>query len=130
MFDRAKLAIIVTTALAAGSATAVFAAAFALYAVLETALGAAGAAAIVALVAALAVALFALVALMRVQTQRREGERAQAQLMEELPQSLGDFAREHPLLTLAASAVAGVLAARYPALARDLMGVVARFKQD
>src|SRR5512134_2094644 len=130
MFDRAKLAVIVTVAFAAAAATAVFAAGFALFALLEPGVGRAGAAAIVALVAALAVALYALAAQLRVQTQRREGERAQEQLMAELPHSLGDFARQRPMLTLAATAVAGMLAARYPALARDLLAIAARLRQD
>ena len=131
MFDRAKLAVTVTAALAAAAMVAVFAAGFALYALIEPSLGRAGAAAIVSMAAALAIALFALAAALRAQTQRREAESAQAELMEELPLTLGalgDFARDRPLVMLAGSAIVGVLVARYPALARDALAIASRLR--
>jgi hypothetical protein len=128
MFDRAKLAVTATAALAAAAMVAVFAAGFALYALIEPAVGRAGAAAIVSLAAALAIALFALAAALRAQTQRREAEHIRADLMDELPANLGDLARDRPLLTVTAAAIVGVLAARHPALLRDVLAIVSRLK--
>jgi protein-S-isoprenylcysteine O-methyltransferase Ste14 len=127
MFDRAMAAVVVTAAASAAVVMAVFALGFSLYALIEPTIGAAGAAAIVALVAALAVSVFALINMLRARQRERETAVAQAQLMEELPVNLGDIAREHPLLTLAVSAVAGVIAARNPTLLRDVVAIVARF---
>lgn len=127
MFDRAMAAVVVTAAASAAVVMAVFALGFSLYALIEPTIGAAGAAAIVALVAALAVSVFALVNMLRARQRERETAVAQAQLMEELPANFGGLAREHPLLTLAVSAVAGVIAARNPGLLRDLVAIVARF---
>jgi hypothetical protein len=128
MFDRAKLAVAATAALAAAAMVSVFAAGFALYALIEPALGRAGAAVIVSMAAALAIALFALAAALRAQTQRREAEHLRAELMDELPANLGDLARDRPLLTVAAAAVVGVLAARHPTLVRDVLAIVSRLK--
>lgn len=127
MFDRAMAAIVVTAAASAAVVMAVFALGFSLYALIEPSIGPAGAAAIVALVAALVVAIFALVNMLRARQRERETAVAQAQLMDELPVNFGDLAREHPLLTLAVSAVAGVIAARNPTLLRDVVAIVARF---
>jgi hypothetical protein len=37
------------------------------------------------------------------------------------------LARERPIVTLAVTALGGLLAARHPTLARDLLSLVARF---
>ena len=42
---------------------------------------------------------------------------------------LGDIARDRPLVTLAVTALGGLLAARHPTLARDLIAIVARFSR-
>lgn len=127
MFDRAMAAVVATAAASAAVVMTVFALGFALYALVEPSLGPAGAAALVALAAALTVGGFALVAALQSRRREREAAIAQAQLMDDLPQSLGDIARERPLITLAITAVGGLLAARHPALMRDLIAIVARF---
>lgn len=127
MFDRAMAAVVATAAAAAAVVMAVFALGFALYALIEPNIGPAGAAAIVALAAALVVAIFALIAALRKRKCEQEAALAQAQLMDELPLGLGDIARERPILTLALTAVGGILAARHPTLTRDLIAIVARF---
>jgi protein-S-isoprenylcysteine O-methyltransferase Ste14 len=127
MFDRAMAAVVATAAASAAVVMVVFALGFSLYALLEPQVGAAAASAFVALAAALLVTLAALIAAYRARRREREAAVAQAQLMDELPLGLGDIARERPLLTLAITAVAGLLAARHPTLTRDLIGIVARF---
>lgn len=127
MFDRAMAAVVATAAVAAAVVMAVFALGFALYALIEPALGPAGAAAIVALVAALIVMVFALIAALQKRQREREAAIAQAQLMDELPLGLGDITRDRPLVTLAVTALGGLLAARHPTLARDVIAIVARF---
>jgi hypothetical protein len=128
MFDRAMASVIATAAASAAAVMAVFAAGFAIYALIEPTAGAAGAAAIVALIAALSVALFALFVSLRNRQRERETAELQAEMLEELPaMGLGDFARERPLITLAITAIGGVLAARHPTLMRDLVGIFARF---
>jgi len=127
MFDRAWANIIAVAAACAAAVMAVFAAGFALYALIAPGVGAAGAAAIVALAAALIVALFALFAARRAQRREREAAVAQAELVDELPLSLGDIARDRPLVVLGVTALGGLLAARYPGLVRDLIGILGRF---
>ncbi|MGQ0531308.1 MAG: hypothetical protein ACT4OF_01280 [Caulobacteraceae bacterium] len=127
MFDRAMAAVVATAAASAAVGMVVFALGFALYALLEPAVGPAAAAAFVALAAALAVAIFALVAALRARKREREAAIAQAELMDELPMGLGHIARERPIITLAVTALGGLLAARHPALVRDLLAIVARF---
>lgn len=129
MLDRAMATVIATAAACAAAVMAVFALGFALYALIVPSLGAAGASAVVALVAALGVALFALIAVMRARARDREAAAVQAEVMDELPalSFAADFARERPLVTLAVSALGGILAARHPHLARDVIGLVARF---
>jgi hypothetical protein len=127
MFDRAMAAVVATAAACAAVVMIVFALGFALYALIEPAVGAAAAAAFVALAAALVVAIFALIAMLRARKRDREAAIAQAELMDELPLGLGDIARERPLITLAVTALGGILAARHPALVRDLIAIVARF---
>jgi Na+/melibiose symporter-like transporter len=127
MFDRAIAAVIATAAACAAAAMAVFAMGFAIYVSLVPNVGQAGAATIVALLAALALAIFALIAAWRARNREREAAIAQAELLEELPLNLGDIARERPLLTLGVTALGGLLAARHPALVRDLIAIIARY---
>jgi hypothetical protein len=85
----------------------------------------------VALIATLGVALFALAVSMRARAREQEREREaqalQAEVLDELPLGLGDIARDRPIVTLAVTALGGILAARHPSLVRDLIGIVARF---
>ena len=127
MFDRAMAAVVATAGAAAAVVMVVFALGFALYALIEPNIGPAAAAAIVALAAALAVAIFALVAALKKRQRDREAAVAQAQLMDDLPLGLGDIARDRPMVTLAVTALGGLLAARHPTLVRDMIAIVARF---
>ncbi|MBC7769132.1 MAG: hypothetical protein H7124_10130 [Phycisphaerales bacterium] len=127
MIDRAMTAVIATAAAAAAAVLVVFGAGFALYALLEPITGVAGAAALVALAAALALVIFALIVQQRARKREAEAALAAARLAEEHPLGLGDIARERPLVTLAITAVSGLIAARNPGLIRDLMQVVTRF---
>ena len=128
MFDRAMAAVVATAAAVAAVVMIVFALGFALYALIVPEIGSAAAAAIVALVAALAVALFALAAALRKRKHEREAAIAQAQLMSDLPLGLSDIIRDRPLATLAVTALGGILAARHPTLMRDVIHIVARFR--
>lgn len=128
MFDRAVTRVVAVAAASAAAVMAVFAAGFALYALVLPSAGAAGAAAIVALVATLLVALFAAFTAYRVHKQEREAEASRQGLMNALPiEMLGDVVRERPLVSLAATALVGMVAARNPGLVRDLVALVARF---
>jgi hypothetical protein len=127
MFDRALSSFIAVAAACAAAVLAVFASGFALYALLLPTVGPALAAAIVALCAAFLVALYAFFATLRARKKERETAVAQAELLDELPMGLGDLARERPLVTLAVTALGGLLAARHPTLVRDLIHIVARF---
>jgi hypothetical protein len=127
MFDRAAASLIATTTACAAAALAVFAAGFALYALVQPALGAAGAAAAVATASAALVGIYALIAHFRAKEKEREAELAQAQLLNSLPLGLGGVAREHPMVALAVTLLGGVVAARHPRLSRDLLAIVARF---
>ena len=127
MFDRAMASVISTAAASAAAVMAVFASGFAIYALILPTAGPAGAAAIVALIATLGVAAFALFVALRNKRREREAVALQAEVMDELPLGLGAIARDRPLITLAITAVGGILAARHPTLVRDLIGIVARF---
>ncbi|WP_395645482.1 hypothetical protein [Terricaulis sp.] len=127
MLDRAALALVLVTAACAIAALAVFAGGGALYLWLQPTAGPAGAAGIVALLAFLIIAAMAVMAMLRSKQREREVEEAQAEVMEALPQGFTNLASDRPLLTLAASVIGGVLIARYPGVARDLMSVLARF---
>jgi formate hydrogenlyase subunit 3/multisubunit Na+/H+ antiporter MnhD subunit len=110
-------------AASAAAGLTVFAGGFALYALVEPRLGPAGAAAIVALAAALIVALVAIVMLLRIRTDERRAAEERARQASEPASGFGGFTRDHPLLTLGATALAGVLSARYPNLAQQLMSL-------
>lgn len=129
MFDRAMAAVVATAAAAAAVVMIVFALGFSLYAFLEPQVGPAASAAFVALSAAVVVLAFALYQAWRKRKHEREAAIAQAQLMDDLPLGLGDIVRDRPLVTLAVTALGGLLAARHPTLARDLIHIVARFRR-
>jgi len=107
----------------------VFALGFSLYAFLEPQVGAPAAAAFVALSAAVIVLAFALFLAWRKRRHEREAAVAQAQLMDDLPLGLGDIVRDRPIVTLAVTALGGLLAARHPTLVRDVIHIVARFRR-
>jgi len=132
MFDRAFSRVVAVAAASAAAVMAVFASGFSLYALILPRVGAAGGAAIVALVAALGVALFALMAALRARQREREAEVAKQEIAESLPLHLGigEIARERPIVALAVTALGGVLAAKHPTLARDLIAIVARFTRE
>ncbi|MFT3726196.1 MAG: hypothetical protein QM759_00010 [Terricaulis sp.] len=109
---------------------AVFAAGFALYALVAPLVGPPAAAAIVALVAALIVALFALFTAMQARKREREHAAAQAQMMSNLPAELGEIIKDRPMVSLAVTLVGGILAARHPRMARDLLSLAARFTRS
>lgn len=110
-------------AASAAAALTVFAAGFALYALVEPRLGPAGGAAIVALAAALIVALISIIMLLRIRADERRAAEERARRAAEAPAGLAGFAADHPILSLAASAVGGLLASRYPGLANQLMSL-------
>ncbi len=129
MMDRALTAVIASAAAAAAAVLVVFACGFAIYALLEPSLGSAGAAGSVAAIAAAGLGIFALVLHQRAKKRELEAALAQARLAEEAQFSLGDIARDRPLVTLALTAVSGLVAARNPALVRDLISLAARFRR-
>jgi ABC-type nickel/cobalt efflux system permease component RcnA len=125
MMRSALMHAIMLGAASAAAALTVFAVGFALYALLAPLLGAAGAAAVVALAAALIVAIIALVMLMRIRAEERRAAEARARVAAETPSGFGGFAHDHPLLSLGVTALSGLLAARYPGLAQQLMSFFA-----
>jgi len=127
--DRAMTAVIASAAAAAAAVLVVFAAGFAIYALLEPLIGAAGAAGSVALIAAIGLGVFALVLQQRAKKRAEEAALAQARLAEEAQFSLAGIARDRPLLTLALTAVSGLVAARNPTLVREVMNIVTRFQR-
>jgi membrane protein implicated in regulation of membrane protease activity len=124
MFQRATLSLVATAAACAAAALIVFALGFALFALVEPTFGAAGAAASVAGVAALGIAFFAYMMARNAQRQKAESEHVTAQLSQILPQHIGAFAAERPLVGLAATLAAGFIAARHPGLVRDLISAL------
>jgi ABC-type nickel/cobalt efflux system permease component RcnA len=127
MLDRAAFALIMAAAACAVAVMAVFAGGFALFSWLAPTAGAAGAAGIVALVSALIIAGVGIFILVRAKQHKEEAEAAKAEVMDALPHNFTDLAADRPLMSLAASVIGGVLIARYPSIARDLMSIVARF---
>lgn len=107
-------------AASAASALTVFALGFALYALLAPLLGAPGAAAIVALAAALIVAIIAIIMLVQIRTDERRAEEDRARRAAETPQGFASFTQDRPLLGLALSALAGLVATRYPGLVEQV----------
>lgn len=129
MMERAVSAVIVTAAAAAAAVLVVFAAGFALYALVEPELGAAGAAGVVALVAGLCLVIFALVVQHRARKEAEAAALLAAQQAEQLPFGLGELTRDRPIAALAITVVSGIVAARNPTLVRDLLQIVARFRR-
>ena len=109
MIRKVLLIVVAVAAIAAAAAVAVVAAAFALYALLSASLGPAGAAAVVAGVAALLMAIGALIALLMARPpKRRETDSFAMRAL--------DYAREKPVVAIAAAAAAGLIALRNPKL--------------
>lgn len=129
MLDRAALALVMASAACAVAVMAVFAGGFALFSWLVPTAGPAGAAGFVALASALIVLAIAAFILLRAKQHKEEAQAATAEVMDALPQHFTDFATDRPLASLAASVVGGILIARYPGIARDLMSIVARFTE-
>jgi len=104
-------------AIAAAAAVGVFAAAFALHAVLQPLIGAAGAAAVVAAVAALIVAIAGMLA-----ARKAEGRHAHRPAPGAPQDSFGfaerivDIVKDRPLLSIGAALAAGVFALKNPTL--------------
>jgi K+-sensing histidine kinase KdpD len=126
MFDRALSVVITSAAAGAAAVLAVFASGFALFAFVEPHVGTAGAAAIVALAAALSLSLAALVMTLQAHARERREQAERASAMNDLPQLLSGLIEDRPLLSLALSAGAGLLAATNSSLLRDIAAILAR----
>ncbi len=130
MFERATDDVIALATVAAAAVMAVFAAGFAIFAAFrDIGLSNAWAATIVAALSALVVIIFATVAIMRKKERERADALAREHMMSSLPFNLADVAKDRPIVTVAASLIGGVLAARHPKLARDLVSLLARFSR-
>lgn len=101
-------------AIAAAAAVGVFAAAFALYAVVEAHLGAAGAAAVVAAVAALIVAIAGFMAARK--ADQRQAPRNAAPDSFGFAEKVVEIVKDRPLLSIGAALAAGVFALKNPTL--------------
>ncbi|WP_425999546.1 hypothetical protein [Caulobacter sp. DWR1-3-2b1] len=116
IFEKTLMTLAAAAAIAAAAAVGVFAAAFALYAVVQTFLGDAGAAAVVAAVAALIVAIAGLLAARKVE-HRHDAKRGPS-----TPDTLGlaekvvAIVKDRPLLSIGASLAVGVFALKNPIL--------------
>lgn len=121
MFDKALSSLLTAAILCASAALAIFAAGFALYALVLPQLGAAGAAALVAGAAAVLVGLVGLMQLWRTKARDRERAAAQAEFSSAIPEPLRDFMRRHPLGAIAVTLVGGIVAARNPRVVRELV---------
>ena len=121
--QRITLAVVAIAALAASAAITVFAAAFALYALLRDILTPAGAAAVVCLGAALLAALAALIAAQQAKpprirrTMSSPGYRPPNNLIDQVV----EVARERPFVAAGAAVAAGLLAIANPALVTAVM---------
>ncbi|WP_421739768.1 hypothetical protein [Caulobacter sp.] len=103
-------------AIAAAAAVGVFAAAFALYAVVQTYLGPAGAAAVVAAVAALIVAVAGLVAARKADQRQAPRQGAAPQDSFGFAEKVVEIVKDRPLLSIGAALAAGVFALKNPTL--------------
>ena len=128
MLDRATDDVIALATAAAAAVVAVFAAGFALYAAFLPVVGSAWAAFIVAGSAALVVVMLALFANLRIRSKQRAAEEAQADLARQLPSTIANIARDHPIAALLTSVIGGAVAARHPRLARDLIALMAQLR--
>jgi uncharacterized membrane protein YdfJ with MMPL/SSD domain len=118
IFEKTLMTLAAAAAIAAAAAVGVFAAAFALHAMLQPFIGAAGAAAVVAAVAALIVAIAGLLA-----ARKAEGRHASHNSGHAAPQDSFDFTsrivdivKDRPLLSIGAALAAGVFALKNPTL--------------
>ncbi len=109
MLTKALAVIIAIVALATGTAVAVTALAFALYAALAPGLGEAGAAAMVAVVLIVVILLIAVLAALAGKPRRRKDD-------DGLIERIMEIARDKPMLAVGAAVAAGILAIRNPAL--------------
>jgi len=115
IFEKTLMTLAAAAAIAAAAAVGVFAAAFALYAVVETWLGPAGAAAVVAAVAALIVAIAGLIAARKVE----QGQPPRAGAAPEpfsFAEKVVDIVKDRPLLSIGAGLAAGIFALKNPTL--------------
>lgn len=128
MFDKALGQLLGVTVLCAAAALAVFAAGFALYALVLPLLGAAGAAATVAGSAAALVAITGLVLRWRASAREEERTRQQAvahnELLAVIPEPIRGLMSKHPIAAVAVSIVGGVLAARNPRIIREVIAAL------
>ena len=104
-------------AIAAAAAVSVFAAAFALHAVMQPLIGAAGASAVVAAVAALIVAIAGLLAARKVEGKHDHRQsHAAPQDSFDFTSRIVDIVKDRPLLSIGAALAAGVFALKNPTL--------------
>ncbi len=115
IFEKTLMTLAAAAAIAAAAAVGVFAAAFALYAVVETWLGPAGAAAVVAAVAALIVAIAGLIAARKVDSRQAPGHAATPDALG-LTEKIVGIVRDRPLLSIGAGLAAGIFALKNPTL--------------
>jgi hypothetical protein len=114
VIKRVVLGVIAISAIATAVGVALVAAAFALYASMVADLGPPGAAAAVAGVAALLVATLGLIVALRAQGRPRP--QAEPSLMD----TIGNIARERPMLAAGGALLAGLIALKNPKLAAGL----------
>ena len=115
IFEKTLMTLAAAAAIAAAAAVGVFAAAFALYAVVQSYLGPAGAAAVVAAVAALIVAIAGLIAARKVEHRRPLGYSATPDTFG-LTEKIVGIVRARPILSIGAGLAAGIFALKNPIL--------------
>ena len=115
IFEKTLMTLAAAAAIAAAAAVGVFAAAFALYAVVQTYLGPAGAAAVVAAVAALIVAIAGLIAARKVEHRNTPGHSATPDTFG-LTEKIVGIVRDRPILSIGAGLAAGIFALKNPIL--------------
>ena len=119
MIKKVLLSIVAVFAMGAAAATVVVAAAFALYAWLETMLGRPGAAAVVALVFALLAALIGLCVGMAAKGKRRRPPPEPS-----ITDRLGDILRDKPILAAGGALAAGLIALKNPQVVASIISAV------
>jgi len=116
IFEKTLMTLAAAAAIAAAAAVSVFAAAFALHAVVQPLIGAAGAAAVVAAVAALIVAIAGLLAARKVEGRRDHRQAHAAPQDFDFTSRIVDIVKDRPLLSIGAALAAGVFALKNPTL--------------